>query len=147
MKFLVLFWLSLCTTLSFAETYAYKCQDNGRTIFSQHPCKTGTSTAVGIKTTAPTAGEQLAAQHQHTQRLTAIRKLEKVRERDEAKQDAINRRAAVQAAAAKKRCDAQQMQTKWAKENLKNTQPKGEMKAQQKLKRAQERADFVCKQS
>ena len=145
MKFLALFGLVFWSTLSFAETYAYKCQVSGRTVFSQYPCKTGTSTAVGIKTDAPTAGDQLAAQKKHAQRLTAIRKLEKVRERDDAKYDAINRRLAVKAAAARKRCEAQQLQAKWAKEDLKKTQPKGEMKAQQKLKRAQERADLVCK--
>lgn len=146
MKLSVLVALFFCTTLSFAETYAYRCQVDGRTVFSQYPCKNGTSTSVGIKAAAPTAGEQLAAQKQHGQRLTAIRKLEKVREREDAKQDAINRKLALQAAAARKRCEAQQMKTKWAKENLKNTQPRGEMKAQQALKRAKEREDFVCKQ-
>jgi hypothetical protein len=145
MKLSVLVALFFCTTLSFAETYAYRCQVDGRTVFSQHPCNKGTSTAVGIKTVAPTAGDQLAAQDQHAKRLTAIRKLEKVRERDDAKYDAMNRRLAMKAAAAKKRCEAQQMQAKWAKEDLKKTQPRGEMKAQEKLKRAQERADFVCK--
>jgi hypothetical protein len=131
--------------LVFADTTAFKCQENGKTIFSQHPCKSGTSTAIDIKTIAPSADEQLAAQKAHKQRISAIGKLEKTRERDDAKHEAISRRAANKAAAARKRCEAQQLQTKWAKEDLKNTQPKGEMKAQQKLKRAQERADFVCK--
>ncbi len=131
--------------LVFADTTAFKCQENGKTIFSQHPCKSGTSTAIDIKTIAPSADEQLAAQKAHKQRISAIGKLEKTRERDDAKHEAISRRAVNKAAAARKRCEAQQLQTKWAKEDLKNTQPKGEMKAQQKLKRAQERADFVCK--
>jgi hypothetical protein len=135
----------LQSTFAFADTPAFKCQENGRTIFSQHPCKSGTSTAIDIKTIAPSAEEQLAAQKAHKQRISAIGKLEKTRERDDARHEAISRRAANKAAAARKRCDAQQLQAKWAKEDLKNTQPKGEMKAQQKLKRAQERADFICK--
>lgn len=146
MKFLVtVLTLLLQSTIVLADTPAFKCQENGKTIFSQHPCKTGISTAIDIKTIAPSAEDQIAAQKAHKQRMSAIGKLEKTRERDDAKHEAINRRLANKAAAARKRCEAQQLQTKWAKEDLKNTQPKGEMKAQQKLKRAQERADLVCK--
>lgn len=146
MKFLVMtLTLLFQSMLVFADTTAFKCQENGKTIFSQHPCKSGNSTAVDIKTIAPSADEQVAAQKAHKQRMSAIGKLEKIRERDDAKHEAFSRRAANKAVAARKRCEAQQLQTKWAKEDLKNTQPKGEMKAQQKLKRAQERADFVCK--
>lgn len=128
-----------------ADTPAFKCLDNGKTVFSQTPCKGGTSTAIDIKTIHPSEQEQHAAQNAHQQRLRTLSKLEKSRHKDEAQQDTINRRLASQAASARKRCEAKQLQTKWAKEDLKNTQPKAEMKARQKLKRAEEKADLVCR--
>lgn len=128
-----------------ADTPAFKCQDNGKTIFSQTPCKSGTSTAIDIKTIAPSEQEQHAAQNAHQQRLKTLSKLEKSRHKDDAKQDAINRRLASQAASKRKHCEAKQLQAKWAKEDFKNTQPKAEMKARQKLKRAEEKAELVCK--
>lgn len=127
-----------------ANTPAYKCQDNGKVVFSQTPCKSGTSTVVHIKPRSPSTEEQILAEKAHKQRLKTIGQLEKIRERDDAKHEAINKRYANQAAANRKRCDAEQLKTKWAKEDLKNTQPRGEMKAQQKLKRSQERANLVC---
>ncbi|MFZ6817664.1 hypothetical protein [Undibacterium sp. Ji22W] len=149
MKFFVSMMLFLSLNLNFrsatADTPAYKCQENGKTIFSQIPCRGGTSTAIDIKTIRPSEQEQHAAQNAHQQRLKTLSKLEKKRHQDDAKQDAINRHLANQAAGARKRCEAKQLQTKWAKEDLKNTQPKAEMKARQKLKRAEEKADLVCK--
>jgi len=145
MKTLSIFFALLLPTVNlFANTPAYKCQDNGKIVFSQTPCKSGTSTVVHIKPRSPSTEEQIAIEKAHKQRLKTIAQLEKIRERDDAKHEAINRKYANQAAANRKRCDAEQLKTKWAKEDLKNTQPRGEMKAQQKLKRSQERANLVC---
>ncbi|MBC3874395.1 hypothetical protein [Undibacterium flavidum] len=137
--------LGVSLSSAIADTPAFKCQDNGKIIFSQTPCKSGTSTVIDIKTIRPSEQEQHAAQNAHQQRLKIVSKLEKSRHKDDAKQDAINRHIASQAASARKHCEAKQLQAKWAKEDLKNTQPKAEMKARQKLKRAEEKADLVCK--
>ncbi|MBR7798714.1 hypothetical protein [Undibacterium fentianense] len=128
-----------------ADTAVFKCIENGKTIFSQVPCKGVLSTPVDIKTTAPTPADQLEAKKTYQRTLKEMRQLEKSRHQAESQQAAIDRQLSNKAAARNKRCEAQQMKSKWAKEDVKNSQPRNEMKAQQKLKRAQEKAEFVCK--
>ncbi|MFC0350718.1 hypothetical protein [Undibacterium danionis] len=153
MKYLSLVNLTLSLALSsfffslssYADTPAFKCQENGKTIFSQTPCKGMQSTPIDIKTTQIPEEETQRALKRHQHRLSESNKNQKARDREFAKQEAASRRIASKNAQAKKQCESQQLKTKWAKEDLRSTQPKGEMKAQAKLKRAQEKADLVCK--
>ena len=145
MKRLALMILCAYVGTTNADTSAFKCQENGKTIYSQAPCKNGNLTAIEIKTDNPSAHEQQLAQEAHRQRLKTLGSMEKSRHREEARQDSINRHLASQAASAKKHCEAKQLQAKWAKEDLKNAQLKTEMKARQKLKRADEKAELACK--
>jgi hypothetical protein len=130
---------------SHADTPAFKCLDNGKTLFSQTPCKGVPSTPIDIKTSDIPEQETQRAFKRHQLRLSESNKNQKIRDREDAKQEANYRRIASKNASTKKQCDAMQMKSKWAKEDLRSTQPKGEMKAQLKLKRAQEKADLVCK--
>ena len=153
MKYLSLVNLTLSLVLSsfffslssHADTPAFKCQENGKTIFSQTPCKGMQSTPIDIKTTQIPEEETQRALKRHQHRLSESNKNQKTRDREFAKQEAASRRIASKNAQAKKQCENQQLKTKWAKEDLRSTQPKGEMKAQAKLKRAQEKADLICK--
>jgi len=153
MKYLSLVNLTLSLALSsfffspssHADTPAFKCQENGKTIFSQTPCKGMQSTPIDIKTTQIPEEETQRALKRHQHRLSESNKNQKARDREFAKQEAASRRVASKNAQAKKQCENQQLKTKWAKEDLRSTQPKGEMKAQAKLKRAQEKADLICK--
>jgi hypothetical protein len=153
MKYLSLVHLTLSLALSsfffslssYADTPAFKCQENGKTIFSQTPCKGMQSTPIEIKTTQIPDEETQRALKRHQHRLSESNKNQKARDREFAKQEAASRRIASKNAQAKKQCENQQLKTKWAKEDLRSTQPKGEMKAQAKLKRAQEKADLICK--
>lgn len=130
---------------SHADTPAFKCLDNGKTIFSQTPCKGMQSTPIDIKTNDIPEEETQRALKRHQHRLSESNKNQKIKDREDAKQEASYRRIASKNASSKKQCDAMQMKSKWAKEDLRSTQPKGEMKAQLKLKRAQEKADLACK--
>nr|WP_315484746.1 hypothetical protein [uncultured Undibacterium sp.] len=141
----VLLSFYLFSLASYADTPAFKCQENGKTIFSQTPCKGVPSTPIEIKTSQIPEEETQRALKRHQHRLSESNKNQKVRDREFAKQEAASRRIASKNASEKKQCENLQMKSKWAKEDLRSTQPKGEMKAQVKLKRAQEKADLACK--
>ncbi|MFZ6802005.1 hypothetical protein [Undibacterium sp. Di24W] len=141
----VLLSCSLFGLASYADTPAFKCQENGKTIFSQTPCKGVPSTPIEIKTSQIPEEETQRALKRHQHRLSESQKNQKARDREFAKEETASRRIASKNASKKKQCENLQMKSKWAKEDLRSTQPKGEMKAQKNLKRAQERADFVCK--
>jgi Skp family chaperone for outer membrane proteins len=132
---------------SHADTPAFKCQENGKTIFSQTPCKGMQSTPIEIKTSQIPEEETQRALKRHQHRLSESNKNQKASDREFAKQEAASRRNASKNANTRKQCENLQMKSKWAKEDLRSTQPRGEMKAQVKLKRAQEKADLACKNS
>lgn len=136
---------SLLSPPSLADTPAFKCQENGKTIFSQTPCKGMNSTPIAIKSNQIPEEETQRALKRHQLRLSESNKNQKARDREFAKQEAASRRIASKNANAKKQCENLQMKSKWAKEDLRGTQPRAEMKAQVKLKRAQEKADLACK--
>jgi hypothetical protein len=141
----VLLSCSFLSLSSYADTPAFKCQENGKTIFSQTPCKGVPSTPIEIKTSQIPEEETQRALKRHQHRLSESNKNQKASDREFAKQEAASRRIASKNANAKKQCENLQMKSKWAKEDLRGSQPRGEMKAQVKLKRAQEKADLVCK--
>lgn len=130
-----------------ADTSVYKCTAEGKTSYSQLPCKSGEHKLVDIKTIAPSEEAVTDATKAHDQRLSESKKLQKVRESAEAKDASKNRAIAKRLESEQKQCDAQVLKEKWAKEDLNRTQPKGEMKAQARLKRAKERTALACKKA
>lgn len=128
-----------------ADTPAYKCIDQGKTFYSQLPCKGTGTKLVDLKSNTPTDGAIQDAVKAQRQRLAESNKLQKVRERAEAKEESKNRAIVKKMESEQKQCDAQQLKTKWAKEDLSNSQPKNETKARAKLKRANERTAIACK--
>ncbi len=144
--YLLLFGLFYAGTYTaHADTSAHKCIDNGKTFYSQLPCKGSEAKLVDVRSNTPSdEAIQNAVKAQH-QRQVESNKLQKTREREEAKEASKNRAIAKRMESEQKQCEAQQQKAKWAKEDLDRTQPKGEMKAQAKLKRANERAALTCK--
>ncbi len=126
------------------DTQVYKCKDGDRFVFKQTPCSGDASGAITIHDQQPSLKDQKAAQVAHLARLKESTRLQKIRERQQAKDEASYRSAMKQAASARKQCESLKMKAQWAKEDLKNSQPRAEMKAQTKLKRAQQKADLVC---
>ncbi|MBI1835125.1 MAG: hypothetical protein HYR92_05135 [Burkholderiales bacterium] len=132
------------TSAASPDTQVYKCKEGERVVFKQTPCAGEASGAITIHSHQPSLAEQKAAQTAQQTRLKESNRLQKIRERIQAKDEASYRSAMKQAANARKQCESLKMKAQWAKEDLKNTQPRGEMKAQTKLKRAQQRADLIC---
>lgn len=126
------------------DTQVYKCKDGDHIVFKQMPCSSGSSSAITVHSQQPSLKDQQTAQAAHQARLKESTRLQKIRERQQAKDEASYRSAMKQAASARKQCESLKMKAQWAKEDLKNTQPRAEMKAQTKLKRAQQKADLMC---
>lgn len=126
------------------DTEVYKCKEGEHIVFKQTPCAGQASSAITIHSQQPSLKDQQTAQVAQQARLKESTRLQKIRERQQAKDEASYRSAMKQAANARKQCESLKMKAQWAKEDLKNTQPRAEMKAQTKLKRAQQKADLVC---
>lgn len=143
---LLSFWL-FCTAAhnAHADTSAYKCTDRGKTTYSQLPCKEGEAKLVEVNSNTPSESAIQDAAKAQKLRLAESKKMQSVRERAQAKDDSKNRAIAKRLESEQKQCEVQKQKAKWAKEDLNRTQPKGEMKAQAKLKRANERAALTCK--
>lgn len=124
---------------------AYKCNMNGKISYSQFACQEGTTTKIEIKSVPPSDSNLKQAASEKKRISFETKKMENVRKKLEAKETAKNNALAKHFAASKKRCDNQQLRLKWAKEDLKNTQPKGEMKMREKLKRTEEKTALNCK--
>lgn len=132
------------TSAASPGTEVYKCKEADRIVFKQTPCAGDANSAITINTYQPNLKQQKTAQAAHQSRLKESTRLQKIRERQQAKDESAYRSAMKQAVSARKQCESLKMKAQWAKEDLKNTQPRAEMKAQTKLKRAQQKADMVC---
>lgn len=132
------------TSAASPGTEVYKCKEADRIVFKQTPCAGEANSAITINTYQPSLKQQKAAQAAHQSRLKESTRLQKIRERQQAKDESAYRSAMKHAASTRKQCESLKMKAQWAKEDLKNTQPRAEMKAQTKLKRAQQKADMVC---
>jgi hypothetical protein len=138
------------STLSFintaqAQESVFRCRHNGHTTYSQLPCTQGKSESITIK--ALPANQQAAAKQkkEHQQRSTYLKKVEAEREKEYAKLDKERNREAQRYIRAKKHCDDLRKKTQWAKEDLRNSTQKTEVKARIKLKRAQQTEESACK--
>lgn len=123
----------------------YQCNNAGKITFSQFPCKEGTSTISNIKAPAVSKEDYQKASKRAAREKKELAKIIKEQDKENAQAQKISRATAQKNKKAKDNCAAYKLKAKWAKEDLRNTQPKSEMKAQIKLRRAQEKADLACK--
>jgi hypothetical protein len=143
--FLFLMMSLLSNSHSKADVPAYKCNVNGKITYSQLACQEGVATKIEIKSTRPQDFDVKQAYKEKERISSATKKMEKLRLKSEAQETAKNRALTKRYESNKKHCDNQQLKLKWAKEDLKNTQPKGEMKMREKLKRTEEKTALNCK--
>jgi hypothetical protein len=123
----------------------YKCIYEGKTTFSQTPCIQGKSELIDIKTTPVSKEDYQKSVKQAAKDKKELAKIIKEKDKENTQYRKNASAAYKKDIKAKEKCEDYKMKAKWAKEDLKNTQPKSEIKAQIKLKRAKEKMEQACK--
>jgi len=132
----------LCSSAANAETY--RCIKQGQTSYSELPCQDGRSEVVEIKTAPVSEQAYQRALEQHQKNQAALQKIEAEHQKEAALRAKAAQAQAQKSQKQKSRCDELQLKIQWAREDLRNAKPKTEAKAQQKLKRAVEKAKLAC---
>jgi hypothetical protein len=140
----VLAALLLCTAPAFAA--AYKCQSNGKTVYSDAPCPDGD--AVDLKNT-PGGTVSDAQVKQSTQQAAhnkaELKRLEKDRHKREAAEEKEQKKASKEQAAKRKKCASLAMKKKWAEDDAAASVGKKSDKARTKARRLAEQYALECK--
>lgn len=142
---LVLPALLLMAGHAFAEVY--RCEQDGKTTFSQTPCAGGARQTIhqpNPQSEPASEAAQQSAKQQLKKDQQESKRLETIRHQTEAKRDREIRAIAAKAEKHKQKCDAMHLQVKWAQEDLTGASPKSEAKARLKLKRATEKTALAC---
>lgn len=141
----VAIFLSFCAPISIAFAQTYKCTKNGSTTYSQLPCSDGASIPANTPSgSIPNADYQEGLKRNKKDAL-ALKKLEGMRQKDEAKQEKEMKAVASKNEKAAQKCLGLKTNEKWAKEDIANAAPKAEKKARLKYKRAAEKTALYCK--
>lgn len=127
-----------------AQESVFRCRQNGHTTYSQIPCTQGKAESVIINATP--ANKQAAAKQRkaHEQRTRDLKKAEAADDKEYARLKKERSKEAQRHNKAEKHCEDLRRKAQWAKEDLRTTPPKSEVKARTKLKRAQQTADAAC---
>ncbi len=136
--------ISLLPTVS-AYAESYKCIQDSSTTYSQTPCPNSDSKPINIPVIQASSDDTKQALKKNLQDKIIIKKMENTRLKNDAKYEREMKTIAAHNAKEQQKCAKLQASVKWAEEDLKNVQPKAEMKARLKLKRASEKASLQCK--
>jgi hypothetical protein len=125
----------------------YRCVLDGSTTYSQTPCPHTDSKPIKIPVNQATSDEYKQALKKNAQDKIIVKKLENSRHKNDAKYEGKMKTIAARNEKEQQKCTKLQASVKWAEEDLKNAQPKAEMNARLKLKRASEKASLQCKRN
>lgn len=132
----------LCLSISFSAPVLaiYKCESNGKVIYSDAPCAGGK--ALDISNVSPT--DAAAAKRQLAQEQSKLRKIEGERLKREAIEEKERQRIARDNEAKQRRCTGLAQRKKWADEDAAAATGKASEKARRKANRATEQFEATC---
>ena len=122
----------------------YKCESNGKVIYSDAPCQGGKTTDLSSHLTQPTASETAQAHQIRAQEKNKLQGIESERHKREAKEEKQQIKAAHAFAAAQKKCAALAQRTKWSSEDAANASGKKRESAQRQARRMVEKYELEC---
>ena len=141
MRFLPL--LAACLLTSALADPVYKCTQDGKTSYSDHPCARGRSVelppAAGIR---PEGAESVTTRDART--LLELEKLRIAREKQQARIDKANARQARAAGAHRKQCARLNLRKRWAEEDVTRLTGRAKVAAQRRAQRATEALAVEC---
>lgn len=119
----------------------YKCEFDGKVVYSDAPCHEGRMKELVI---TPPLSDPDAAQRQLAQDKKEAQRLEDRRKKHEAIEDRNRQRAAKAHEARKKKCATLALRTKWADEDAAKAAGKTVEKAKRNAQRAAEKYQLEC---
>jgi hypothetical protein len=135
--------LAACLLTNALADPVYKCTQDGKTSYSDHPCAQGKSVelppAVGIR---PEGAESVATRDART--LVELEKLRIAREKEQERIDKADARQARSAATHRKQCARLNMRKRWAEEDVARLTGRAKVAAQRRVKRATEALAVEC---
>jgi hypothetical protein len=135
--------LAACLLTNALADPVYKCTQDGKTSYSDHPCAQGQSVelppAVGIR---PEGAESVATRDART--LVELEKLRIAREKEQERIDKADARQARIAATHRKQCARLNMRKRWAEEDVARLTGRAKVAAQRRVKRATEALAVEC---
>jgi hypothetical protein len=135
---------SLLLSFSLPALAVYKCESNGKTVYSDAPCVDGKQVQLADKTAV--ADQDTARAMQDAKREKAeVARLEKERHKREAAEAKQAKIAARSAAVKKSKCETLAQRVKWSEEDAARAAGKSAEKARRKARRAAESYELQCK--
>jgi hypothetical protein len=134
--------LLVLLTLSAPALAIYKCDSGGRTVYSDTPCSNGKGVALDINTRP--SGDPEDAQQKLSQEKQELRRIENLRQKQEAADLRERRKLYKASEVKKKKCADLALRKKWAEEDARSAHPKSEERARRTARRAAEKHDLEC---
>jgi hypothetical protein len=135
---------SLLLSLSLPAFAVYKCESNGKTVYSDTPCPDGKQVQLASATAVAEPDAARARQDAKQEKAEATR-LEKERHKREAAEEKQAKIAARSAAVRKRKCETLAQRVKWSEEDAARAAGRSTEKAKRKARRAAESYDLQCK--
>lgn len=123
----------------------YKCESDGKPVYSDAPCAGGKMLDIA---TAPTVTDTNSAKRQAADEKVQLQRIEKERQKQEAQEEKERKKRQQQASRAQtakhKKCSSLERRKRWAEEDAAAATGKSVNKAKQKVRRATEQFSAEC---
>ena len=138
--------LALIFAILFSNSAAavYKCEDKGKTIYSDAPCSGSKVSELDTSQTNASAQDAAEANMRNAQEKSKLKCLEEARRKQEAKEEKEQQKRMQAQAVLQKKCTELALKKKWSEEDAAQATGKAEMKAKKTAARHAERYESVC---
>ncbi len=135
--------LSLLLAAAAPAFAAYKCEANGKTLYSDTPCTAGKTIELEEKVTV-TAADRALAQERLAKDKASVARQKKERLKREAAEKKLAQAAAKKTAAKQAKCATLAQRVKWSEEDAEQATGKSIPKAKKKARRMNEKYTLQC---